>query len=63
MHFRIAKILDASGKGEEIDRILQGREEITCLASDGSTDVEKLLAASGLISNLAELDASGHSVS
>ncbi|KAL2012062.1 hypothetical protein VTN00DRAFT_4780 [Thermoascus crustaceus] len=43
-HAAIAKILHLSGKAEDIDRILRDREHIRCLASDGSTDLEKLLS-------------------
>ncbi|KKA21462.1 hypothetical protein T310_4497 [Rasamsonia emersonii CBS 393.64] len=43
VHAAIAKILHASGKAEDIERILRDREEIRCLAPDGSTDVESLL--------------------
>ncbi|RFU26875.1 hypothetical protein B7463_g9473, partial [Scytalidium lignicola] len=43
VHFAIAKVLHASGKGEEIDRIFEEKEEIKCLAPDGSSDVQSLL--------------------
>lgn len=44
-HAAIAQILHASGMAEVIDRVLQDAEEIKCLASDGSTDVQILLPA------------------
>ncbi|KAL1969865.1 hypothetical protein VTN77DRAFT_7374 [Rasamsonia byssochlamydoides] len=44
-HAAIAKILHASGKAEDIERILRDREETRCLAPDGSTDIERLLLA------------------
>ncbi|KAJ9374430.1 hypothetical protein DTO282F9_1425 [Paecilomyces variotii] len=42
-HAVIARILHASGKAEEIDKIFQEREQIRCLAADGSTDLQRLL--------------------
>jgi hypothetical protein len=42
-HAAIARIFHASGKAEELDRILRDHGEIRCLASDGSTDIQTLL--------------------
>ena len=43
VHAAIAKVLHASGLGKTIDAIMEERENISCLASDGTTDVEALL--------------------
>ena len=45
IHAAIAKILDASGKGEQIDRILWDLPDTRCLASDGNTDALSVWAA------------------
>ncbi|KZF21946.1 hypothetical protein L228DRAFT_247558 [Xylona heveae TC161] len=45
MHASLAKILHASGMSERIDKVLQDREDIGCLATDGSTRVDELLFA------------------
>lgn len=42
-HAAIAKVLHATGLGEAIDKIMEERKDIGCLASDGTTDVEALL--------------------
>ena len=42
-HAAIARILHATGLGEAIDKIMEERKDIGCLASDGTTDVEALL--------------------
>ncbi|KAK2741484.1 hypothetical protein FQN57_005617 [Myotisia sp. PD_48] len=42
-HACLSKILHASGEGERIEQIFREREEIRCLAEDGSTNVENLL--------------------
>ncbi|WEW58396.1 hypothetical protein PRK78_003864 [Emydomyces testavorans] len=42
-HAALAKILHTSGMAEYIDEIMRDREEIGCLASDGSTNIQKLL--------------------
>jgi len=42
-HAAIARILHATGLGEAIDKIMEEREAIGCLALDGTTDVEVLL--------------------
>ncbi|GFG12958.1 hypothetical protein IFM5058_06210 [Aspergillus udagawae] len=44
MHAAIAEILQASGQGEKIDELLRKWDDIRCLASDGSTDLESLLS-------------------
>jgi len=44
-HAALAKILHASGMAEYIDRIMEEREEIRCLESDGSTDIQRHLFA------------------
>ena len=43
VHCALAKILHASGMSERIDKIIQGREELKCLANDGSSDAKTLL--------------------
>jgi hypothetical protein len=43
-HAAIAEILQASGQGEKIDELLRNWDDIRCLASDGSTDLESLLS-------------------
>lgn len=48
IHAIIARILHASGKGEQIDKILRDRGDIAALAKDGSTDLAALLAATTL---------------
>lgn len=45
VHCALAKILHASGMSERIDKIIQGREELKCLANDGSSDAKTLLFA------------------
>ncbi|KAN0072057.1 hypothetical protein V8E54_009786 [Elaphomyces granulatus] len=42
-HAAIARIFNASGKADQIDKVLRDCDEIRCLASDGSTDIETLL--------------------
>ena len=42
-HAALARVFNASGKGDQIDKALRDRDEIRCLASDGSTDIETLL--------------------
>ncbi|KAI9777150.1 MAG: hypothetical protein M1816_004907 [Peltula sp. TS41687] len=44
-HAAIARVLQATGMGEFIEKSLREREGIQCLASDGSTDVRSLLLA------------------
>ena len=45
VHAAVAAILHASGMAEVIDRILQDRDEMPCLAADGSTPIGTLLMA------------------
>lgn len=45
VHCTLAKILHASGMSEHIDKIIQEREELKCLANDGSSDAKTLLFA------------------
>lgn len=42
-HAAVARILNATGMGEKIEDTLRDREELRCLATDGSTDVHSLL--------------------
>lgn len=42
-HAAVAEILDLTGIGEYIENSLREREELLCLAGDGSTDVRALL--------------------
>lgn len=44
VHAAIARFLHVSGVGERIDRIRRDRENIRCLAPDGSTDIGELLS-------------------
>lgn len=44
VHAAIARFLHMSGMGEHIDRIMRDRENIRCLAPDGSTNIGELLA-------------------
>ncbi|KAJ9227116.1 hypothetical protein DTO027B5_876 [Paecilomyces variotii] len=44
-HAALAKILHASGMAEYIEKILDEREGIRCLSSDGTTDIGRLLFA------------------
>lgn len=43
LHTALCKILHATGMGEYIERVLWDRDDIGCLASDGSTDISRLL--------------------
>lgn len=45
VHCALAKILHGSGMSERIDKIIQQREELKCLANDGSSDAKTLLFA------------------
>jgi hypothetical protein len=45
VHAAVAAILHASGMAEVIDRILRDRDETSCLAADGSTQIGTLLMA------------------
>lgn len=42
-HTALAKILHASGMAETIHKIMEEREELQCLASDGSTNIQRFL--------------------
>lgn len=44
VHAAIAKFLHINGMGERIDKIMRDRENIRCLATDSSTNIEMLLA-------------------
>lgn len=44
-HTAIARILYMTAMGETIDRILDERKDIGCLANDGSSNVQQLLLA------------------
>lgn len=44
-HAALAKILHASGMAERIDKVMEERDDIRGLASDGSSNVQKLLFA------------------
>jgi hypothetical protein len=43
VHATVAKVLHASGLAEVINEIMEEKEGIGCLASDGTTDIERLL--------------------
>ena len=45
VHAAIARILHATGMGEAIDKSLEERINICCLANNWSTDIERLLLA------------------
>lgn len=44
-HAAVARILHITAMGETIEKILAEREDIGCLANDGSSNVQKLLLA------------------
>ncbi|KAL1965851.1 hypothetical protein VTN77DRAFT_5172 [Rasamsonia byssochlamydoides] len=44
-HAALAKVLHASGMGEFIDEVLEERDNLRCLARDGSSNIRKLLFA------------------
>jgi hypothetical protein len=48
VHAAIAKILHATGKGEEAERLLDKKDKIGVLASNGSTNVRTLLSLTNL---------------
>ncbi|KAL1962506.1 hypothetical protein VTN77DRAFT_9627 [Rasamsonia byssochlamydoides] len=50
VHAVIARILHATGKGEEADRLLEEKDKIGVLAKDGSTNVRALLSVTNLSS-------------
>lgn len=43
LHDSVAKILNATGMSEVVDTVRDEQETIRGLASDGSTDIERLL--------------------
>ena len=43
-HFAVAEIFDASGMGEEIDRVLRDIDEIGVLDENGGSDVGLLVS-------------------
>lgn len=45
VHATIAKILHASGRADRLEKIMRDREQIGCLAPNGGTDIQSLLAA------------------
>jgi hypothetical protein len=45
VHAAVARILHLTGAGEYIEKVLRDREDIAHLATDGSTDVTRLLLA------------------
>ena len=44
VHATIAKVLHATGRAEQADKIQRDKDDIDCLATDGSTDVAALLS-------------------
>lgn len=44
-HAALAKILHASGKGEQIDKVMRDEDQLRCMAADGSTDILRLYIA------------------
>lgn len=44
-HAAIARILHMTAMGETIERVLDERKDIGCLANDGSSNVQQLLLA------------------
>ncbi|KAA8912884.1 hypothetical protein FN846DRAFT_772846, partial [Sphaerosporella brunnea] len=49
VHAACCKILNASGAGEYLEKLLRDLDEIDVLAEDGSTGLEALWIASGLV--------------
>jgi hypothetical protein len=43
MHAAIAKIFHMTGAGERYEKILRDKDEIPCLAEDGSTNIAEML--------------------
>lgn len=41
-HAAVARILHATGMAKTIDQILRDREELSCLAEDGSTGIGQI---------------------
>ncbi|KAE8148357.1 hypothetical protein BDV25DRAFT_131304 [Aspergillus avenaceus] len=48
LHATIARILHLTGKGDQLDKILRDKESTRDLASDGSTDLSRILSATTL---------------
>ena len=48
LHYAVANILHATGRGGAAEKLLREKEEICVLAENGSSDVRGLLAISGL---------------
>ena len=48
VHATIARILHATGKAEQADKLLRDKDDIGVLAKDGGTDVAALLSATSL---------------
>ena len=48
VHATIARILHATGKAEQADKLLRDKDDIGVLAQDGGTDVAALLSATSL---------------
>jgi len=48
IHATVARILHASGKAQEIDKVLRDRDEISVLAANGTTDIASILATTSL---------------
>lgn len=44
-HAALAMILHASGKGEQIDKVMRDEDQLRCMAADGSTDILRLYIA------------------
>ena len=42
-HAAIAKILNMTGMGDIIEKVLEDRQRIRCLAEDGSTNIQALM--------------------
>ncbi|GIJ89091.1 hypothetical protein Asppvi_008020 [Aspergillus pseudoviridinutans] len=62
LHCSVAHILNATGRGEKIDRILRDYGATGALARDGSTNISELLSVSSL-ALLARVDERGNSKS
>lgn len=48
VHATIAKILHATGKAEEADKILKDKDNTGVLAKDGTTDIATLLSTTSI---------------
>ena len=49
IHAALAKVIEASGVGEHVRRILRDAEEITALGEDTPTDLTPFFATRGLV--------------